>query len=233
MGKHAEALKKLRWQLVDHDVRAEMAALDYAIELVEATEAGVSARKPIATAPSSPGLVANTPPSPPTDVAPPATVKVAKITERMAEVLEDMQKGHAVESEMFFSWPSWKDGKRPSRSHACPSRAMLEGMQERGLLDVKEGKNQYQRIRWTITLNDAGHKALADYKEAKRNRKPTGFKRFEMSYERPNGLGLSRVRSRQTVIARTEKEARSKLARDLGAHGTSAISEVRVEGIYG
>jgi hypothetical protein len=48
VSKHAEALRKLRWELVDHDDKAQMAALDHAIGLVEAA---TSSWKLIDTAP--------------------------------------------------------------------------------------------------------------------------------------------------------------------------------------
>lgn len=64
------------------------------------------------------------------------------ITERMAETLAQMDRGALVETEKFFSWPRWKfdSTARNYSSLLHPSRAMLEGLSERGLLGVQEGK---------------------------------------------------------------------------------------------
>lgn len=154
--------------------------------------------------------------------------KVGKpLTDRMAETLAEMKKGTTVESDEFFSWPRWKirpDAKVFS-SLGCPTRAMLEGLHERGLLTVSRGGRQ-----WLIEINDAGRNALIAHEKGKNAKKPSPFKRYSISYC-VKQLGGMRT-SLQPVAARTEAEALGKLKKKLQRRNSNyEYSDFRVESV--
>ena len=132
------------------------------------------------------------------------------ITSRMADSLVEMTRGTRVESEAFFSWPRWKyePGVRKMTSLGCPTRAMLEGLYQRGLLSVSK-----ESRRWFSSITDEGRRALAAHEQAKKDAKPTQYKRFSISYSITQ-LGQTRS-NHGPVVARTQEEAVRKLSRDL------------------
>jgi hypothetical protein len=145
-----------------------------------------------------------------------------QLTERMVETLTLMKKGAKVESEKFFSWPRWlpiPEAKVLS-SIGCPTRAMLEGLNQRGLLSISLDDRQ-----WIIEINDAGRDALLAHETAKNARKASPFKRYGISYQDGNMRASS-----PPVTARTEAEALAKLKKELQRRGTdSEYSEFRVD----
>lgn len=144
-----------------------------------------------------------------------STPKVGKpLTDRMLETLIELARGTSVESEEFFAWPRWMF--RPSikvrTSQGCPTRAMLKGLHERGLLEVRKGKT------WLIHINDAGRQSLIAHDLAKKTKKASRFKRYSISYCITQ-LGSMRTAA-QAVTARTEKEAFAKLTKSLKARNS-------------
>lgn len=147
------------------------------------------------------------------------------LTDRMVESLVEMKRGTKVESEEFFSWPRWKHapGAR-SMSLGCPTRAMLEGLHERGLLSVsKVGQ------RWVTTLNEAGLDALLVHEQAKKTKKPSPFKEYGTSYAITDSRGTRRCGGPR-VNARTDNEAIGKVKvwlkdRYVGVE----VSDIRIE----
>lgn len=128
------------------------------------------------------------------------------LTDRMVESLVEMRRGTKVESEDFFSWPGWKHepGAR-NMSLGCPTRAMLEGLQQRGLLSVsKVGR------KWFTTINEAGLAALLAHKQAEKTKKPSPFREYGTSYAITNSQGTHRCGGPR-VKARTENEAIGKV----------------------
>jgi hypothetical protein len=154
--------------------------------------------------------------------------KVGKpLTDRMVETLVEMKRGTKVESDEFFSWPRWQFQPsikgRLRTSLGCPTRAMLEGLHERGLLMVSRNGRQ-----WVIEINDAGRDALLAHERAKNAKKPSPFKRYSISYC-VKQLGDMRT-SLQPVTARTEAEALAKLKKELQRRNSSyEYSDFRVE----
>ena len=156
----------------------------------------------------------------------PAPKKVGKpLTDRMVESLAEMKRGAKVESEEFFAWPRWRyepDGRRMSL--ACPTRAMLEGLHDRGLLSVvKEAR------RWITTVNEAGLAALLAHEHAKKTKKPSPFKEYGTSYAVTNSRGTRRCGGPR-VQARTDKEVIRKVQIWLqNRHIGEQVSDIRIE----
>lgn len=133
-----------------------------------------------------------------------------KMTDRMAESLKEMTRGTEVESEEFFSWPRWRyqRGARITSSLACPTRAMLDGLSERGLVSWTKVER-----RWITSINDLGRKAMVAHELEQRERKASNFLRFSISYCIEQE-GFTRTTARP-VVARTETEAIKKLKTQL------------------
>lgn len=156
----------------------------------------------------------------------PAPKHVGKpLTDRMVESLVEMKRGTKVESEEFFSWPRWKHepGAR-CMALGCPSRAMLEGLHDRGLLSVsKDGR------KWVTTVNEAGQAALIAYEHAQKTKKPSPFKEYGTSYAVTNARGTRRSGGPR-VKARTENEAIGKVTAWLkDRHIGEETSDIRIE----
>lgn len=77
------------------------------------------------------------------------------------ESLQAMRGGCTVKSDAFFHWPRWV--VRPSSSLAAPTRAMLQGMDSRGVVAVEK-----RGLAWITRINPAGVKAIEEYAVAKR-----------------------------------------------------------------
>ncbi|MCB4349299.1 hypothetical protein LA345_36430 (plasmid) [Burkholderia vietnamiensis] len=144
-----------------------------------------------------------------------STPKVGKpLTDRMLETLVELARGTRVESEEFFAWPRWtfQSSINMRTSLGCPTRVMLKGLHERGLLEVRKGKT------WLIQINDAGRQALIAHDLVKKSKKASPFKRYSISYSITQ-LGSMRTAA-QPVTARTEKEAFAKLTKSLKARNS-------------
>lgn len=147
------------------------------------------------------------------------------LTDRMVESLVEMKRGTKVESEEFFSWPRWKHepGAR-YMSIGCPTRAMLEGLHDRGLLSVSNVER-----RWLTTINEAGQAALLAHEQAKRTKKPSPFKEYGTSYAVTNSRGTRRSGGPR-VKARTENEAIGKVKVWLkDRHIGEQTSDIRID----
>jgi hypothetical protein len=156
----------------------------------------------------------------------PAPKNVGKpLTDRMVESLVEMKRGTKVESEEFFSWPRWKHepGAR-LMSIGCPTRAMLEGLQDRGLMSVSKAGRQ-----WITTVNDAGLAALLAHEQAMKAKKPSIFKEYGTSYAVTNSRGTSRCGGPR-VNARTESEAIGKVKTWVkDRHIGEQVSDIRID----
>lgn len=156
----------------------------------------------------------------------PAPKSVGKsLTDRMVESLVEMRRGTKVESEAFFSWPRWKHepGARLT-SIGCPTRAMLEGLNDRALLNVSKVGRE-----WVTTANEAGTAALLAHEQAMKAKKPSIFKQYSTSYAVTNSRGTHRVGGPR-VKARTENEAIRKVkTSSKNNHIGEQISEIRIE----
>ncbi len=147
------------------------------------------------------------------------------LTDRMVESLVEMKRGTKVESEEFFSWPRWKhEPHARSMSLGCPTRAMLEGLHDRGLLDVSMVGR-----RWLTTINEAGLDALLAHEQAKKTKKPSPFKEYGTSYAITDSRGTRRCGGPR-VKARTDNEAVGKVKvwlkdRYIGVE----VTDVRIE----
>ncbi len=158
---------------------------------------------------ASPEVGAQLESSPPRRVAAPATKLGAPITERMAQTLQAMIDGAVVEADITLGWPRWKVWPKAS-SMAAPNHAMLVGMRDRGLLQIeRHGANPTtEMFPSVITISDLGRQALDAWRLRKARKRPGAYKRFVMHFSLAREPGRRR---QETVVARSEEEARSKL----------------------
>lgn len=159
-----------------------------------------------------------------------APKSAGKLTSRMAQALEDLGNGGAIESGTGFSWPSWHTRPTSSLDHGCPPCAVLEGLHARGLLTVQNVPAEFGK--WLVSINGQGREALARFREKERSAGSRKFKRFQLSFVRASLGGVRATqRTRETVLARTESEARKKLQRTRAGGGV--LDDVQVDGVFG
>ncbi|MBV7542047.1 hypothetical protein [Acidovorax sp. sic0104] len=150
------------------------------------------------------------------------------LTDRVVETLQAFLAGSKVEAQEFFSWPMWRHPSGPNSparwSIGRPTRSMLEGLDERGLLAVaKRGST------WMVDINDAGAQALAAHEERRKARKPSPFSRITVSFVSDSSGG--KRSSLTATSARTDDEAIKKVKAELARRVTNDVyRDFRVEG---